>query len=46
MIGVAGITTLYLPFYMADYAKLKELREEREGKGGGSRGSVWKNIDK
>ena len=52
---VVGITTIYLPFYSQAAVDGNKLREqlERESKNkptgggnGGSRGSMWGNMDK
>lgn len=47
MVSTAAVTALYLPFYVGDDETLRQQRLEHRAaaQGGGSRGSVWKNLE-
>ena len=47
MVSTAAVTALYLPFFVGDDEALRQqrLQHRAAAQGGGSRGSVWKNLD-
>ena len=47
MVSTAAVTAFYLPFYVGEDEALRQQRIQHKAavQGGGSRGSVWKNLD-